>query len=232
MAFPDVCLSPPPPPTGPVPVPYTNKDAASDLSSGSTSVLIEGNPTALKDKSYMSTSTGDEGGTQGGNVITHKTKGKGYFKFWSFDVKIEGLNVDTHTDPQAQNCASNPGGSLCLRSKVVRAAKAEAEKPKAPCHRKFQKKNRYNSPNKTTQRKAVKKGPCWQCGRKTGPFTPDHQPPCMVQWYAGGCHDTKEMKRWAKSPKSVKPHCTKCSNSQGGYMRKYHKALKKAAGFK
>jgi hypothetical protein len=230
VAFPDVCLSPPPPPTGPVPVPYTNKDAASDLSDGSTSVQIEGNPTALKDKSYMSTSTGDEGGTQGGNVVTHKTKGKGYFKFWSFDVKIEGLNVDCHTDPQGQNCASDPPGGLCMRSKVVKDAVAEAKDPVRPCHRKFKKKNRYNTPN-TAQTKAVKKGPCWECGRKTGPFIADHQPPCIVQWYAGGCHDTKTMESWAKSTNNVKSHCPKCSASQGGAMSQFSKILKAAAGF-
>jgi hypothetical protein len=49
---------------------------SSDLASGSTTVKLQGNPTALEGQSYVSTSTGDEGGTQGGNVITHKTKGK------------------------------------------------------------------------------------------------------------------------------------------------------------
>ena len=36
----DVCLSPPPPPTGPVPVPYVNMLSASDLTKGSKSVKI------------------------------------------------------------------------------------------------------------------------------------------------------------------------------------------------
>ena len=53
------CLSPPPPPTGPVPVPYVNSLQAGDLASGSQSVVIDGNPTALEDQSYVSTSTGD-----------------------------------------------------------------------------------------------------------------------------------------------------------------------------
>lgn len=61
----DVCLTPPPPPTGPVPVPYVNMLSASDLADGSTSVEIDGNPTALEDHSYVSTSSGDEAGTQG-----------------------------------------------------------------------------------------------------------------------------------------------------------------------
>jgi len=228
-AFPDVCLSPPPPPTGPVPVPYTNRDFASHLASGSKTVKIQGNPTALRDKSYMYTSTGDEGGTQGGNVITHKIKGKGYFKFWSFDVKVEGLNVDGHADPQAQNCASNPGGALCLRSRVVREAQQAAADPVEPCKRKYRRKSRYGPT--AAQKRAVKKGPCWKCRRKTGPFIADHQPPLIVLWYAGGCHDRDAMKEKATDPKSVKPHCPKCSNSQGNAMARHSKKLKKAHGF-
>src|SRR3954469_9011024 len=79
----DVCLSPPPPPGGPAPVPYVNSLSASDLTKGSKSVTIDGEPTALEDQSELSTSVGDEAGTQGGNVVTHKTKGKGSFKLWS-----------------------------------------------------------------------------------------------------------------------------------------------------
>ena len=79
-AFPDVCLSPPPAPTGPVPVPYPNIADAGDLSEGSSTVKVNGEPTALEDKSYVSTSSGDEAGNQGGNVVTHKTKGKFSFK--------------------------------------------------------------------------------------------------------------------------------------------------------
>src|SRR5437868_2419334 len=90
VAFPDVCLSPPPPPAGPVPIPYPNNISAGDLTDGSTTVKADGEPTALKDQSKLSTSTGDEGGTQGGGVITHKTKGKAVATFWSLDVKIEG----------------------------------------------------------------------------------------------------------------------------------------------
>src|SRR5260370_41706280 len=76
-AFPDVCLSPPPPPAGPPPIPYPNSLQAADLTKGSKTVKIQDSETALQDSSYISTSTGDEGGTQGGNVLTHKTKGKG-----------------------------------------------------------------------------------------------------------------------------------------------------------
>ena len=129
-AFPDVCLSPPPPPTGPVPVPYPNMIQASDLSSGSTSVKLQGNPTALEGQSYVSTSAGDEGGTQGGNVITHKTKGKGYFELWSFDVKVEGKGACRNGDPVGQNCASKAFGGFAPKAMV---AYDEAYMPDDPC---------------------------------------------------------------------------------------------------
>jgi len=49
-----------------LPVPYVNNLSASDLSKGSTTVKVQGNPTALEDSSEIATSTGDEPGTQGG----------------------------------------------------------------------------------------------------------------------------------------------------------------------
>ena len=41
-AFPDVCMSPPSPPAGPVPLPYPNTSNSGDLQSGSSSVKIGG----------------------------------------------------------------------------------------------------------------------------------------------------------------------------------------------
>jgi uncharacterized Zn-binding protein involved in type VI secretion len=113
----DTCLTPPPPPGGPAPVPYVNNLSAADLAKGSKTVMIQGEPTALEDQSEIATSTGDEAGTQGGNVITHKTKGKGYFQLWSFAVKIEGKGVCRHGDPMGQNCASLPPG--CVDASAV-----------------------------------------------------------------------------------------------------------------
>src|SRR6476620_9766212 len=118
----DVCLSPPPPPAPPAPVPYINNLSAGDLDKGSKSVLIDGEQTALEDASEVTTSTGDEAGTQGGNVITHKTKGKGYFSLWSSTVKIESKGVCRHGDPMGQNCASMPYG--CLDQSAVTAINA------------------------------------------------------------------------------------------------------------
>lgn len=227
----DVCLTPPPPPTGPVPVPYVNMLQASDLADGSKTVKIDGQPTALEDASNIATSTGDEPGTQGGNVVTHQTKGKGYFTLWSFTVKVEGKGVDRHGDPMEQNCASKPPGCVSP-SAITSFKKLPWVNTKKPCPP-----NSYPGNQGTTEKQQdhCRSGPCWQCkvkasgyrgrkarlksikGFKPGErYTPDHQPPQKVAWYMGGCHNKAEFEKWAASNESVRPHCKSCSNSQGG----------------
>jgi hypothetical protein len=114
--FPDVCLSPPSPPAGPVPVPYPDTSFSKDMQNGSKTVKIKGGEVMLKDKSFYKTSPlGDEAATQGlgANVITHTITGKTYFVAWSMDVKFEGENVDRHMDMTTSNhmCSSAPGGT-------------------------------------------------------------------------------------------------------------------------
>jgi hypothetical protein len=214
----DVCLSPPTPPAGPVPVPYVNNVQASDLADGSQTVTADGEPTALEDSSNIATSTGDEAGTQGGNVITHQTKGKGYFKLWSFTVQIEGKGVDRHGDPIGQNCSSMPPGAVDFAAITQFQMYA---KTKGRC----KKANPRNGGTNKAQKKEVRGGPCWQCGRVTSGrrnrknFTPDHQPPQSRAWYMGGCHAPKaEWDKWVKDTGSVVPHCKRCSNRQGGKL--------------
>ena len=101
-----MCLSPPPPPAGPLPIPYPNKVSASDLADGSKTVKIDGEPTALEDASYCSTSSGDEGGTQGGGVVSHKTKGTACFTFWSLMSRSKAKESTVIEDPMLQNCGS------------------------------------------------------------------------------------------------------------------------------
>jgi hypothetical protein len=112
-AFPDVCLSPPSPPAGPVPIPYPNTGMASDTESGSKTVQISSQEVMLKDSSDFKQSTGDEAATksQGMNVVTHQIQGKCYFTSWSMDVKIEGENAVRHLDMMTHNHASTPGGT-------------------------------------------------------------------------------------------------------------------------
>lgn len=113
-AFPDVCLSPPSPPAGPIPVPYPNTSFSKDMKEGSKSVQIGGGEIMLQDQSYYATSPlGDEAATKslGAGVVTHCITGKTYFAAWSMDVKVEGKNVDRHCDLTTSNHASQPGST-------------------------------------------------------------------------------------------------------------------------
>ena len=113
-AFPDVCLSPPSPPAGPIPIPYPDTSFSKDMKSGSKTVKIDGKEVGLKNKSFFKTSPlGDEAATRsfGGSVITHTITGKTYFAAWSMDVKVEGYNVPRHLDLTTSNHASYPGST-------------------------------------------------------------------------------------------------------------------------
>jgi Domain of unknown function (DUF4150) len=110
-SMPDVCLSPPSPPAGPLPIPYPNTSQASDTSDGSKSVKIGGDEVGLKNASTYKKSTGDEAATKsfGMNVVSHNIQGPLKHAAWSMDVQIEGQNAIRHMDMTTQN-HSNPGG--------------------------------------------------------------------------------------------------------------------------
>lgn len=112
-ALPDVCLSPPSPPAGPIPIPYPNTAYASDTAEGSKTVQISGQEVMLKDKSYFKKSTGDEAATKslGMGVVTHQIQGKVNFTSWSMDVKIEGENAVRHLDLTLHNEMSLPANT-------------------------------------------------------------------------------------------------------------------------
>src|ERR1700677_482081 len=109
-AMPDVCLSPPTPPAGPIPIPYPNTAMASNTDNGSKTVQIGGQEVMLKDQSTFKKSTGDEAATKslGMGVITHQIQGKANFVAWSMDVKFEGENVPRRLDLMGHNEASSP----------------------------------------------------------------------------------------------------------------------------
>jgi uncharacterized Zn-binding protein involved in type VI secretion len=209
----DVCLTPPPPPAGPMPVPYVNTLSASDLAKGSKTVKIDGEPTALEDASEVSTSTGDEPGTQGGNVVTHKTKGKGFFMLWSFTVKCEGKGVCRHGDPMGQNSGTPPAGTVDAQA-LTDFKRLPWVKPGSPCPR------QYPGHISTTvkQRQKIKGKTCWVPRCSNTATRADHQPPLSIAWAKGGCHDSKQFKQWAKKLTSVKAHCQDHSSSQGGHL--------------
>jgi hypothetical protein len=109
-AMPDVCLSPPSPPAGPIPIPYPNFAKASDTTSGSKKVKINGKEVGLKGKSKYKKSNGDEAATRsfGAGVISHSITGAVKHKAGSFDVKVEGSGVVRFMDLTTGN-HSNPG---------------------------------------------------------------------------------------------------------------------------
>ncbi|RDK89354.1 PAAR-like domain-containing protein [Enterobacillus tribolii] len=112
-AFPDPCWSPPPPPTGPIVVPYPNFAKPSSLKKGSSTVLIKRSAVALTDRSYFSTSTGNEPATPAfmKGVLTKKIKGKTYYNQWSMNVKFEGKGVCRNFDIMTHNHGSFTGNT-------------------------------------------------------------------------------------------------------------------------
>jgi hypothetical protein len=98
--FPDVCKTPSP--GGPVPIPYPNAAKSSDTSNGPPTIKVEGKMPMNKGAQYA-ISTGDEGGTAGGGVMSSSIKGAAEFMMYSFDVKFEGKNVCRLGDPLFHN---------------------------------------------------------------------------------------------------------------------------------
>ncbi len=110
-AFPDPCFTPPSPPAGWVPVPYPNTAYAKDTANASKTVMISGKPVMKKDVSYFKTSTGNEAAAGPKGVVSGVKKGKAYFTSWSMNVKVEGKNVDRHTDMTTHNHGSKMGNT-------------------------------------------------------------------------------------------------------------------------
>lgn len=123
-AMPDVCLSPPSPPAGPVPLPYPNFAQDSDTDDGSKTVIVGGKEVMLKDKSFFKKCTGDEAATKslGQGTLTHVIGGKVYFISWSMDVEFEGENVVRHLDSTTSNHAS-PMANRSAPNKAIKKKK-------------------------------------------------------------------------------------------------------------
>jgi hypothetical protein len=130
-AFPDVCMTPPTPPAGFLPIPYPNTAMASDTTDGSTSVKISGKEVVLKNKSHFKTSMGDEAATKSTpmGVVTHGITGKVFFTSWSMDVKVEGENVGRHLDLTTHNHSSIPANAppMVFAALVAAAQISECE---------------------------------------------------------------------------------------------------------
>jgi hypothetical protein len=104
-AMPDVCLSPPSPPVGPIPIPYPNFSQASDTSNGSRKVKIGGEQANLQASSDYGSCKGDEAATNsfGANVVSHMLGKKTRAQMYSFDVKFEGKDTARFMDMAMTN---------------------------------------------------------------------------------------------------------------------------------
>ena len=106
FAFPDVCKTPSP--GGTVPIPYPNvgqlSDAiqVSDISTGTGEVKVAGNYVILANTSVIPQTSGDEAGSAGG-VTSGVIKGKAEFSQGSATVKIHGKPVVRMGDSTEQN---------------------------------------------------------------------------------------------------------------------------------
>src|SRR5215467_2761422 len=89
FAFPDTCKTPSP--GGPVPMPYPNIAMYSDAS-GSSKVTVLNKETLRKGDTFRM-SSGDEGGTAGGSVISNKIKGRANIKQGYSGVKVQGKDI-------------------------------------------------------------------------------------------------------------------------------------------
>jgi hypothetical protein len=121
IAFPDVCKTPAPPAPF-VPIPYPNIAKSSDTAQGASTVKCDGNPVCVKDSNF-SMSTGDEGGTAGGGMVSSKIKGKAEFVNFSFDVKFEGKNVPRALDLMLHNDKNTPPFPL-IQGPVIAMARS------------------------------------------------------------------------------------------------------------
>lgn len=104
-AMPDVCLSPPTPPAGPIPIPYPNFSKSSDTNDGARTVKVGGDELGIKNSSTYKRSNGDEAATKtlGMGVMFHQIQSTTYFAAWSFSVKFEGENAIRHMDMTTHN---------------------------------------------------------------------------------------------------------------------------------
>jgi hypothetical protein len=111
VAFPDVCLCPPAPPSGPIPTPLVNTAQAADLDGCAATVTVQGNRIANA-QSFVAKSTGNEvAQSTGGGIMTQVTQGKAYFQTFSMNVMIENQPAVRYLDLVTNNHAAKMAGN-------------------------------------------------------------------------------------------------------------------------
>ena len=124
-------MSPPPPPAGPIPMPYPLTGMASDTTDGCTSVFVKGKEAGKKNGSKYSKTTGDEPATNsfGASVVTHKITGPLKFAAYSFDVIFEGGGAERFTDLTTQNHMNAGNASVGMSAAKAAAAMGKDDNP-------------------------------------------------------------------------------------------------------
>ena len=110
LGFPDVCITPVPPPVSQAPVPYPNTAACPLAEDTAEKVYFSGSP-AITKKSKYSSSVGDQAGAKGG-VASGKTSGKVEYTLGSTGVKLEGSNAMRLTSMTTHNDNNTVGAQL------------------------------------------------------------------------------------------------------------------------
>ena len=110
VGFPDVCITPVPPPVTQAPVPYPNTAACPMVEDSAQKVYIAGSLAIIK-KSKYSSSVGDQSGAKGG-VVSSKTSGKVEYQLGSTSVKIEGSEAMRLTSMTTHNDNNSVGAQL------------------------------------------------------------------------------------------------------------------------
>src|SRR5215472_821096 len=237
-AMPDVCLSPPTPPAGPVPIPYPNTAMASDTDNGSKTVQIGGDEVMLKDQSTFKKSMGDEAATKslGMGVVSHQIQGTVAFVGWSMDVKFEGANIPRHLDLTLHNGASAPYDTPPQVYTDTQSVSPPVEKPcKSSCPQEPTKaqydKVRSKSPTPEIRKAINDKVPkiCAACGLSSPSLAADHIVPLKIisQMRGFACLSEDNQKEVANTPSNFVGLCKSCNSSKRDKLWHQWKGVKK-----
>jgi len=122
LAFPDVCITPVPSPTGqvPTPIPYPDTAMTATSDSPANNVLVDCMP-ALNLKSEGKVSLGDNAGVQGG-VVSHDVSGESFYVVGCITILVDGVpaqRLTSVTGQNAQGVLPNAPGMCIVPSQVT-----------------------------------------------------------------------------------------------------------------